>query len=294
MRSVILASAVSVLAWNLASAQDSQTTTNKQNQSNATNARNEDGQNTANRHSHGEGQWQDADHCFATCVAYGNQVEIAMARIASQKSKNPEVKKFAEMMLHDHEQFLHKLQKYAPEAAQKDALSETGDRTRTGRDGSRSGNQTTGNQSTSSNQSNQQNRDKDENRSAIQQTKGNEGEGRTVRTAAGQSQADSDHSRSVKPAVIERELAEQCIASGRQALENKSGDEFDRCYMHGQVAKHMAMKDKLTVFERHASGEVASILAQGLKTTEEHLAKAEEIVKSLESRSGSGRAGKSE
>jgi len=50
-----------------------------------------------------EGQWKGHDHHFATCVAFANQIEVAMARIASQKSKNAEIKRFAEMMIQEHE-----------------------------------------------------------------------------------------------------------------------------------------------------------------------------------------------
>ena len=48
---------------------------------------------------------------------------------------------------------------------------------------------------------------------------------------------------------------------------------------------HQHMKDNLIVLQRHVSPELAEILAEGQKTTEEHLAKAESIMKGLDSQS---------
>ncbi|MDB5391854.1 MAG: hypothetical protein JWM11_7500, partial [Planctomycetaceae bacterium] len=40
------------------------------------------------------GQWKNSDHCFASCVALGNQEEVALGKLASKKSENEDVKKF--------------------------------------------------------------------------------------------------------------------------------------------------------------------------------------------------------
>jgi len=273
----------------VASAQDANNAQSRQNQSNTTNAREgTDRQGQTDRNGQGnrnaqdnndprfagqnraDGSWHTADHRFATCVAYANQVEVAMARIANQKSKNSEVKQFAEMMLQDHEQFLRKLEKFAPEAARKEALAGASGASRTNDRGTgRAGTQT-----------------------EIQQTRGNEqNESPRVRTGDNRSETGGDQQRAVNSAEIEKELAEQCITSARRKLESKNGDDFDKCYMHDQVAKHAEMKDKLMVFQRHASRELSSILSEGLKTTEDHLAKAEEIAKSLDSGRSSEKSG---
>lgn len=209
--------------------------------------------------SHADGNWKNSDHCFATCVAYGNQIEIATSRIASQKAQNAEVKKFAEMMLQDHQKFLSKLEKFAPDAARNDSLANS--------TGSRNETAVT----------------RPDNQSPIQQTRANDDkDNKSVRTADNRTESGHDSHHAMKLAQIEREMAEQCLASARRKLESKNGAEFDKCFIHSQIAAHEHMKDKLTVLKRHASEELSPILSEGLKTTEQHLAKAEEIAKSLE------------
>jgi len=238
MRIVMLVGAAMLVGLLAVSSQDQVAAQNHQNAA-GNNAR-------QGSQSQTDGQWKNPDHCFATCVAYGNQIEVATAKIASQKSQNPEVKKFAEMMIHYHEQFLKKLEKFAPDAARNDSLASSSGR-RGETQATRPGNQ-----------------------SVIQQTAGTQDRDRQ----------DTQHH--VKVAQIERELAEKCLASARQKLESNSGKDFDKCFMHAQVFAHEAMKDKLMVFREHASQDLSSILADGLKTTEQHLAKAEEIAKSLD------------
>jgi len=280
---VVLFSVVALSADDATSANNSQNkaTSNAAADNNNRQNQNTDRQNQQNRNgqagderfagqTRNEGHWNEPDHQFATCVAFANQVEVAMAKIANQKSKNAEVKRFAEMMIQDHEQFLQKLEKFAPEATRRDALSSVSDTSRQS-DGD------TGQTSKSS--TIRQTRSSDENKIS------------PVRTAEKQSVAGTDdQGRSANSLQIERELAEQCVSSGRRKLESKDAADFDKCYMHEQVAKHQEMKDKLTVFQRHASGSLATVLSEGLKTTEHHLAKAEEIVKSLEGGTASDRS----
>lgn len=208
-----------------------------------------------------QGSWKDPDHCFATCVALGNQEEVVLAKLASQKAQNEEVKKFAEMMLHDHQDYLTKLLRFAPEAARPGYLA-SGD-----------------GQSASTKGSKQIPAGKaDENERPASQNR--------AETADG---ARPDNVHHMQLQQIERELAQQCLASATEKLSQKSGAEFDKCFIHMQIAKHAGMKDKLVVYQRHASKELAEVLAAGQKTTEHHLVKAEEISKSLEHGTSAGK-----
>jgi len=256
-----------------------------------------------------------ADHVIATCVALGNQEEIALSEIARQKSQNEQVKKFAEMMVNDHHQFLTKLQRYAPDAARPGILEGQGGQGRQGqgagqgRQGQGAGqargaaaNSTQDNSDANANsaQDNSSNASQNDqssskstttNRGQIQQTGGTEASSRagaqgSAGLAAGQSIPASQITQ------IERELAAQCLASARQKLNEKDGTEFDQAFMGLQVAKHMAMKDKLAVYQRHASGELAQVLAEGEKTTDHHLQQAEEIIRTISHSSGSSSSDK--
>ena len=62
----------------------------------------------------------------------------------------------------------------------------------------------------------------------------------------------------------------------------KKGAELDQCFIGFQIAKHAAMKTKLTVFQRHASSELAQVFGQGIETTEKHMQEAEAIMKKLD------------
>jgi len=267
--------------------QNSQNQANQNNNRNQSNDQSTGGQTTAgNRQGQQQGQWKNPDHCFATCIALANQEEVALAEIASQKAENEEVKKFAEMMQHDHQGYLTKLQRFAPEAARQGYLGTAAT------DGTRSSSKST-NQSDKS--ANRNDRDADratsdrdaKDQNTIRQTAGENDPNNQSRsqTAAG-SRSDSSQG-PMNMLQIEREIAQQCLTSAKQKLNQKSGAEFDKCYIGQQIAKHEAMKDKLTVFQRHASSELRQVLADGLKTTEHHLAKAEEIMKTLDHGSSS-------
>ncbi len=190
------------------------------------------------------------DHLLATCVALGNQAEITLSEIARTKATNEEVKKFAEMMIADHHAFLEKLQKFAPEATKAGFLDSDVKAARTNKSGDK-----------------------------IQQTAASDADKSDVKTADAESGDSAHHFHHMQ---LERELAAQCIASAKEKLEAKSGHEFDNCFIGMQLGAHMHMKDKLIVFQRHVSPELAAILADGLKTTEHHMAKAEQIMKDLE------------
>jgi len=234
-----------------------------------------------------QGQWKSADHGLASCIALGNQEEIALAQLAKQKSHSEEVKSFADMMLKDHQEYLTKLQKFAPDASQPGLLKSgaKGGRGAAGAqsDASASKNATEGKPLSPSGTP-------AGDRSPTSGTTQNSAkDGRSTDAAAdaagqnastGRDQSKSQHQ--FQQEQIERELAQQCLASAEEKLNEKSGAEFDKCFMGIQIAKHMVMKDKLHVFQRHASSELAQVFAAGEKTTEEHLAHAEKLMKTLE------------
>lgn len=204
-----------------------------------------------------------ADHMFASCIAAANQEEIILAELARTKSENEDVKKFAEMMITDHHTFLMKLKKFAPEATQSGFLGTETQVTRA--------DATTSAEATPK----------------VQQTAGRDAkdEEKDVNTSdtskINSSGSHADHQS--KFLQIEKELANQCLALSKEKLNEHSGHKFDACFLGQQIAMHMGMKAKLMVFQKHASSELASILAEGQKTTEEHLAKAESLMKQIDS-----------
>ncbi len=211
------------------------------------------------------GQNQGREHALATCLAIENQAEVAIAKFAQEKSGNASVKEFARMLVKDHTAFLQKLQQYAPEATRDgflmDHASTSETDSRQARDSSAKVQPAGGASRTT---------DKD-----IRQTAAVEG-------------GEARHAgNSIDFLALHKEIAQECLSESKEKLGKKNGNEFDECFIGHQIAMHGAMKDKLVVFKRHTSGELAQTIAAGIETTETHMKKAEEIMKQLASGSPS-------
>lgn len=202
------------------------------------------------------------DHMFASCVAVGNQEEIIIAEFGIKKAHSDEVKKFAETMVADHHAFLLKLKKFAPEATQPGFLDTGVKEARSDGKGGKIVKAV----------------------AKILQTAGADDaadDKKGVENAADSRSADSAGKGGIDFLQLQREMANECLALTRDKLGEKSGAEFDACFMGQQIGMHVGMKAKLTVLQRHASSELAGILAEGLKSTDQHLAKAEHVMKTI-------------
>lgn len=205
--------------------------------------------------------WKNNDQLLANCVAIQNQAEIAIAKNAQEKAKNKDVKEFAQMLVKDHQAFLQKLQRFAPETTREGYLNDR--------------NETASNDQKSS--------------SKVQPAGGEvrNANGQIQQTAATQN-AGSDAGQPINIIQLHREIAEECIRSAKSGMSKKDGKEFDECFVGFQIAAHAEMKNKLTVFQRHVSGDLKQILSDGLETTEKHLKKAEDLMKDLSDRDSKG------
>lgn len=201
------------------------------------------------------------EQSMATCLAIANQEEIAIAEFASEKSKNKDVKEFAQMLIEDHQEFLKKLQRFTPEA-RSTTLQETAS-TQPG------GVQPAGGAAAQPVQR----------QPAQQQPAQQQQPNQQIQQTAGQQQG--------RPAApvdlvrLDREIAQQCLSDSKKKLGEKDGAKFDACFVGHQIAKHEAMKTKLTVMQRHASGEFAQLLADAGKSVDKHLKEAEKIMDDL-------------
>jgi len=197
--------------------------------------------------------WKNNDQLLANCVAIQNQAEIAIAKNAQEKAKNKDVKEFAQMLVKDHQSFLQKLQRFAPETTREGYLN---DRSETASNDQKSNSkvQPAGGEVRNA-------------KGQIQQTAG-------ARDAGSEAQP-------INVIQLHREIAEECVRSAKSGMSKKDGKEFDECFVGFQIAAHAEMKDKLIVFQRHVSGDLKQILSDGFDTTEKHLKKAEELMKDL-------------
>ncbi len=63
---------------------------------------------------------------------------------------------------------------------------------------------------------------------------------------------------------IEHEVAEQCLKTFKEMMGKKSGVKFDKAFVGCQLSAHIGMKDKLEVFQRHASESMKPVLTEAL------------------------------
>lgn len=83
-------------------------------------------------------------------------------------------------------------------------------------------------------------------------------------------------------AALFDELGQQCLMTARNELATKQGAEFDRCYTLMMVGSHSMSNDMLIVFQRHATPELAAVLADAQAKIGVHLSKAKELAQRLE------------
>lgn len=232
-------------------------------------------QRAGDRQAAGEIQWRGTDQLLATCVAIDNKAEIALAEFGASKTQNQKVKDFAQMLVSDHQKFLQKLQQYAPSADQIRFTEE---------------------QASASGSNVEQAAGTARPNARIQQTAGEEARDRATsdrpnRDVRETNQAERRTGTEIDPVQLHRELAEQCLADTKQMLTESKDKNFDECFVGYQIAMHGAMISKLKVLERHSSDELAQVLADGRKTTQSHLDKAEQLMKELTAANDSTKRG---
>jgi len=219
------------------------------------------------------------DGQLAACLILGNEKEVAAARFAEQHSQNEQVKQFAQQMIEAHTKFADQLAQFAEQGGYQ--------RQQLALDGAEG--QQDGAQNPQGRQQTQNRPQGQEPRSTAQRPQqpttpaaGNEATRRSAR-----SEVLDQSGRSNDLIGIEREVAQQCIRSAQQELGQKQGAEFDECYTGMQIHEHQAMVDKLEVFSRHATGELQTVLQQGLQTAQQHLQHAKQLHEQIASTAGS-------
>jgi putative membrane protein len=81
---------------------------------------------------------------------------------------------------------------------------------------------------------------------------------------------------------IGREIDEQCLASLKKELADKSGKEFDACYIGAQIGGHIQMAATLTVISEHTSGQLKEVVSDARPTVDQHLARAKKLMNELD------------
>lgn len=86
--------------------------------------------------------------------------------------------------------------------------------------------------------------------------------------------------------AIEKQIVDRVKNEVREKLQQKSGAEFDQCFLGFQVMCHTQMQAALGVIKSETSGQLQQIAQEQEPKIEEHLKKAEELMEQAASASG--------
>ncbi len=82
--------------------------------------------------------------------------------------------------------------------------------------------------------------------------------------------------------AIDHEVAEQCIANYRAEMDKLQGVKRDQRFIGHQLDEHLALKDKVETYRRHASAAMKPTLEEGLKTINTHIETCKKLMEKLD------------
>lgn len=226
-----------------------------------------------------QSQAQGADAKIATWIALGDFEEITVSQQAVNRASNEQVREFGQKMVDDHTKSLEKLRELGAQVAVPPAAREqSGQQSRDQSSAQRQTQQNQQTQQTQQNQPGQQANQQNPQRQPATSQSGQQNRGTQQTTASRQGMGgDLDF------LSIHREITEECLKAALADLENKSGVEFDKCYMNGQVAAHMKQLETVKVMSQHAqSQELKDALQEEQQSIKQHLDEARQIAKTLD------------
>jgi predicted outer membrane protein len=197
------------------------------------------------------------DQFIATCLLIGNQEEVALAQDAVSRAENENVKRFAQMLVDDHQQAIQKLQQHAKPGMGLDGAG------RITASGSLQGDQIASNQQPSARQYTA-NRP-DPNRDPM---------------------SNSPLDQVLK---MQQQAAQECLSMTKSLMQEKQGAEFDKAFAGSQIGAHVGMLAKLKASQQHASPELASIIQESEQAVQKHLDQAKQLCEELEAIQASNR-----
>ena len=187
------------------------------------------------------------DQQLADWLLVDNRGEIQLARLAKEKAACDEVKDFAKRLIDDHAQMVEDLQRFAGAGRRTQQAFQPGEQ-QVGQPGN--------------------------------QQFGQPGEQQGLPPGPQQRmQPGATSTGGLNFVRLKQQLGQQCVASAQRELEEKEGEEFDKCYIGLQIAKHMEMLDTLKVFSRYASPQLDQVIEDAEQTTQDHLDRAKDLIK---------------
>jgi len=211
------------------------------------------------------GQNSAVDHFLANCLLGQNKGEVELSEIAVQKSENAEVKQFAQKMIQDHNKLIEQLQPLA--MMQGGAKTEGRTSSTTALPGSSAASQTIPPSGTSA---------------TIPPSDATSG---TTASPYATTTAAAGGSAVHELMQVERQINERCLQMARDELQQKSGAEFDKCFVGNAIGAHAHALAALEVIGKQRQGQLAQVAQQAQPTVQQHFDHAKQLMKQLEGQS---------
>jgi len=219
------------------------------------------------------------DHFLAGCLLGQNKAEVELSQIALQKSENAEVKQFAQKMIDDHQKMIEQLQPLAAMHSGANRATSTilgGTSEAQGRSEATEGRT-----------------------SDTTALPGSSGASQTI-PPSGTSAAIPPVSATAEAATattggngavhqlmqIDRQINERCLQMAKEELQQKSGAEFDKCYVGNAIGMHGHALAALDVIGKQTQGTLAQVAQQAQPTVQQHFDQAKQLMKQLEGQAG--------
>jgi len=208
-----------------------------------------------------------------------NKAEVELSQIALQKSENAEVKQFAQKMVTDHQKMIEQLQPLA--------MAQSG------------ANRTTSSILGGTSEAQGRSERTEGRTSDTTALPGSSGASQTIppsgtnpvaspstATATAESAAVSGRSNAVHELMqIDRQINERCLQMAKDELQQKSGTEFDKCYVGNAIGMHAHALAALEVIGKQTQGKLAQVAQQAQPTVQQHFDHAKQLMKQLDSQS---------
>jgi putative membrane protein len=194
----------------------------------------------------------------AECLLEKNECEVEISQFALQRSQNPEVKQFAQMLISDHQAAIQKLQRLTNTPAgtnRSQGVQQTSYEGQISTSQQPTGQQVTGQQPTGTT---------------------------TVRAQTDRMRAGDGGGEIQQLAALEKRIGERAKQSLREKLEAKQGAEFDQCFVGSQIASHMHMLAGLEVLAESNAGELSQYAQESQPKVKSHLEAAEKLAEQLQ------------
>jgi predicted outer membrane protein len=230
------------------------------------------------------GQNSIVDHFLAGCLSDQSKAEIALSKIALEKSENAEVKQFAQKMIQDHQKMIEQLQ---PLTAMRGDASRNTSSILGGHSEAQGRSETTEGRASDTTAL--------PGSSGASQTLAPTGTSSSVPPATATTEITASTNTTTTAAAggsavhqlrqIDRQINERCLQMARDEMQQKSGAEFDKAYIGSAIGAHVHALAALEVISKQTQGTLAQVAQQAQPTVQQHFEHAKQLMKQLDGQS---------